>query len=96
MANSWKEIDTNETLKGLKFGGCGLGIWMVEAIGGFSRVRYHRVGMDTQFLRVMILAGPAYFLVQHEAHQLFRLLPTDVHHEYIPSHGVFHLSGHGL
>ena len=49
-----------------------------------------------QFLRIMILAGPAHLLVQHEDHQLCRLLSADVHHEYIPSHGVLHLPGHGL
>lgn len=52
--------------------------------------------MDAQCLRMMILAGPAHLLVQHEAHQLCWLLPADVHHEYIPSHGVLHLSSHGL
>ena len=52
--------------------------------------------MGGQFLRIMILAGPVYLLLQHEVHQLFWLLPADVHHEYLTSYGVLHLSGHGL
>ena len=62
----------------------------------YPRVRYCRVGVNAPLLKIIFLAGPAHLLVRHEAHQLYGLLPADVHHEYIPSHGILHLSGHGL
>lgn len=62
----------------LKLGYCpswyyGTVIWgygWLKASEGFPKFRYPRLGMDAQFLRIIILAGPAHLLVQHEVHQL--------------------------
>ena len=40
--------------------------------------------------------GPGHLLVWSQVHQLLRLLPSDVQHEFLPCHGVLHVHGHGL
>ena len=44
----------------------------------YPRVRYPRVGVNAQLLKIKIPAVPAYLLARHEAHQLYGLLPADV------------------